>query len=300
MRLLDILLLTLVQLIWGGNYALQKDAIAAFPPILLVALAYVVIGLTLSLFTRQTHTSQRKLALLAFLSCTLPTSLTFYGVAHAPVTLGSLLMQLQVPFGVVVAWCLGRGQPNSRSIAGIAVTLAGAAVVIGVPNFGGEVWGGVFIVAGTCIWAASQAVLPLVTRDEGLRLYAGLSRHATPQVIIVSLIFESNQLDSIRNAPALAWGELLFGALIAASLCFSIWYKVLMRVPADRILPFLLLQPAAAVLGGWLWLGEPLSAGLLAGGAIIVAGLSIILWPGKPGASAMPVARVEAAVPPEI
>ena len=39
MRPLDIVLLVLVQIIWGANYAVQKDAIAAFPPLLLVGIA---------------------------------------------------------------------------------------------------------------------------------------------------------------------------------------------------------------------------------------------------------------------
>jgi drug/metabolite transporter (DMT)-like permease len=61
---------------------------------------------------------------------------------------------------------------------------------------------------------------------------------------IASIVFETGHLDAIRNAPPLAWGEVLFGALIGAVLCFSLWYKLIMRVPADKILPFLLLMPA--------------------------------------------------------
>src|SRR5262245_17559084 len=300
MRPLDIVLLVLVQIIWGANYAVQKDAIAAFPPLLLVGIGYLIIAVALTPFTRRTHSPQWKLALLAFFSCTLPTGMTFFGLAHCPVSLGTLLMQMQVPWGIAVAWLLGRGKPDLRNIAGIAVALIGAAIVVGVPSFEGEVWGWVFVVIGSCVWTSCQAVLPMVTRDEGLRLYAGLSRHATPQVLIASLVFESGHLDAIRTASPLAWGEVLFGALIGAVLCFSLWYKLIMRVPADRILPFLLLMPAAGVLAGWLMLGEALSFGLLLGGVIIVLGLAIILWPRDAAAPEIAVAQVEAAAPPEI
>lgn len=300
MRPLDIVLLALVQLVWGANYAVQKDAIAAFPPLLLVGIGYAIISVALTPFTRRTHSPQWKLALLAFFSCTLPTGMTFFGLAHCPVSLGTLLMQMQVPFGIAVAWVLGRGKPDLRNIAGIIVAMAGAAIVIGVPSFEGEVWGWSFVIIGSCIWAACQAILPMVTRDEGLRLYAGLSRHATPQVLIASAIFETGQWEAIRHATPLAWGEVLFGALIAAALCFSLWYKLLMRVPADRILPFLLLMPAAGVLGGWLLLGEALSTELLIGGMIIIAGLAIILWPRRDEPRAIPIAQAEVAAPPEI
>jgi O-acetylserine/cysteine efflux transporter len=300
MRPLDILLLALVQLIWGANYAVQKDAIAAFPPLLLVGIGYAIIALTLTPFTRRTHSPQWKLALLAFFSCTLPTGMTFFGLAHCPVSLGTLLMQMQVPFGIAVAWMLGRGKPDARNIAGIVVALAGAAIVIGVPSFAGETWGWGFVVIGSCIWSACQAILPMVTRDDGLRLYAGLSRHATPQMLIASVVVETGQWDAIRSASLLAWGEVLFGALIAAALCFSLWYKLLMRVPTDRILPFLLLMPAAGVLAGWLLLGEALSFGLLVGGAIIIAGLAIILWPRRSETHPMPTTATPAPVPPEV
>lgn len=300
MRPLDILLLVVVQIIWGANYAVQKDAIDAFPPLLLVGIGYAIIALTLTPFTRRTHSAQWRLALLAFFSCTLPTGMTFFGLAHCPVSLGTLLMQMQVPFGIAVAWMLGRGRPDVRNIAGIVVALAGAAIVVGVPSFEGEIWGWSFVVVGSCIWSACQATLPMVTRDEGLRLYAGLSRHATPQVLVASLIFEAGQWDAITNASPLAWGEVLFGALIAAALCFSLWYKLLMRVPADKILPFLLLMPAAGVLAGWLLLDEALSVGLLFGGAIIIAGLAIILWPRRSEARPMPTTPTAAPVHPEV
>jgi drug/metabolite transporter (DMT)-like permease len=73
-----------------------------------------------------------------------------------------------------------------------------------------------------------------------------------------------------------------------------------MRVPADKILPFLLLMPAAGVLAGWLLLGETLSFGLLIGGAIIIAGLAIILWPRRSETRTMPPAATTAPVTPEI
>lgn len=298
MRSIDILLLVLVQIVWGANYAVQKDAIAAFPPLLLVGIGYLIISLALTPFTRRTHSPQGKLALLAFFSCTLPTGMTFFGLAHTPVSLGTLLMQMQVPFGIAVAWLLGRGKPDLRNIAGIVVALVGATIVIGVPSFEGEVWGWVFVVIGSCIWTSCQAVLPMVTRDDGLRLYAGLSRHATPQVLVASMLFEAGQWDAVKNASLFAWGEVLFGALVAAALCFSLWYKLLMRVPADKILPFLLLMPASGVLAGWLLLGEALSMGLLAGGAIIIGGLAIILWPRR--ADALALATAEAVAPPEV
>jgi O-acetylserine/cysteine efflux transporter len=98
-------------------------------------------------------------------------------------------------------------------------------------------------------------------------------------------------------ASPLAWGEVLFGALVAATLCFSLWYKLLMRVRAeDPALP----AADAGVLAGWLLLGEALSAGLLAGGAIIIGGLAIILWPRKGDALAMAIAQAEAVDPPEV
>src|SRR5688572_3141736 len=245
MRPLDIVLLVLVQIVWGANYAVQKDAIAAFPPLLLVGVGYLIISAALTPFTRRTHSPQWKLAVLAFFSCTLPTGMTFFGLAHCPVSLGTLLMQMQVPFGIAVAWLLGRGKPDLRNIAGIVVALAGAAVVIGVPSFAGEVWGWVFVVIGllhldlvpgSAADGHARRRAPALCRPVARRDAAGAGR---------SLLFEAGQWDAIKNASPLAWGEVLFGALVAATLCFSLWYKPLMRVPADKILPFLLLMPAS-------------------------------------------------------
>ena len=119
-------------------------------------------------------------------------------------------------------------------------------------------------------------------------------------MLIASLLFETGHLDAIRIASPLAWAEMLFGATVASVLCYAIWYRLLMRVPADRILPFLLLMPAASVLAAFLLLGEALSMGLLIGGLVIIGGLAIILWPRRADAPTMPVAPTAAPVPPEV
>lgn len=301
MRPLDIVLLALVQLIWGGNFALQKGALEAFSPILLVGLAYLVIAVVLTPFTRRTHTPQWKLGVIAFFACTAQTSITFYGFDHCPVGLGTLLMQLQAPFGIMVAWLLGRGRPDLRNAVGILIALGGAAMVLGVPDIEGETWGWTLIVAGSCLWAACQAFLPMVTRDDGLRLYAGLCRHAAPQVLIAAWLLEDGHWAAMQAAPLSAWGQMLFGALAASAFCYAVWYKLLMRVSADRILPFLLLQPVAGVAAGWLLLGEALSPGLVIGGLVVIAGLAIILWPRKPAVARMTAASLQpAAAPPEV
>lgn len=60
-----------------------------------------------------------------------------------------------------------------------------------------------------------------------------------------------------------------------------LWYKLLVRNRIDQLLPFSLLMPPVGVATGVLYLGEPLRTSLLAGGAIILIGLAVIVWPSR-------------------
>ncbi len=70
-------------------------------------------------------------------------------------------------------------------------------------------------------------------------------------------------------------------AMIGFAAGYMLWYKLLVRNRIDQLLPFTLLMPAMGVATGVVVLGESLPASLLVGGAIILLGLAVIVWPSR-------------------
>ena len=78
------------------------------------------------------------------------------------------------------------------------------------------------------------------------------------------------------NLSAFAWASLLAQTAIGAFASYLVWMWMLGRYPATRISAFVFLTPLFALLFGALWLGEPVSSQLLAGLALVAAGIVLV------------------------
>jgi O-acetylserine/cysteine efflux transporter len=160
---------------------------------------------------------------------------------------------------------------------GSLVCLIGVAIVVGKPE-ATDAWLGILAMTiGVISWSVVQAMVPIISKDHGMTLYAAMARYAAPQMILASLIFESGQLHVIQTVPLAAWAAVVGIALFGFALPYAIWYWLLMRHRVDELTPFLLLMPIFGVIVAAYQLHEPLPATLLLGGAVVLAGLAIIV-----------------------
>lgn len=288
----DLLLAVLVQVLWGVGFAMAKPAVAHFPPLVMMSIAYLVTtAVLLPSAWRSITTPWPKLALIAALGATIQGWLIFSGLRDLPASTATLLIQLQVPFAVLCAWALGGQRPDSRRLAGIAVAFVGVVIVAGAPAAAAG-WPALLVALGALSWAAGQAVMQKAARDGGRILTAGIAMHALPQLVLASVLLEQGQIEALRTATAAQWGAVLIFAVGGFVLAYTIWYGLLRRHPMDRVVPFMLLMPVVGVAFSAMALGERPSTQELLGGAVIVGGLALVILRGSPAT-----ARPEIATP---
>jgi O-acetylserine/cysteine efflux transporter len=133
------------------------------------------------------------------------------------------------------------------------------------------------VAVGALSRAAGQAVAQVAARDEGRTLFAGIALFAVPQLAAASALLGCGQLAALRGAGVLDWAALAGLTVSGFVLAYSIWYGLLRRYPMDQIAPFALLMPVVGVALSAAALGERPSALELAGGAVILAGLALIV-----------------------
>jgi O-acetylserine/cysteine efflux transporter len=277
MRPSHILLAVLVQLFWGATYPLCKPYVDVFPPMALVAMVYTIVAIVSAPLVPRPSTPTRTLFLLGFFGGALQTSMVFVALKYLPASTAVLSMQAQLPVAVVASWFMGRDKPNLRNTLGSIVCLVGIVIVVGRPEATDAWLGLAAMFLGVASWAIAQAAIPVVAKDHGMTLYAGMTRYAAPQMIVMSLLFEHNQLHTLADVPLGAWGSVPIIAMSGFALPYAIWYWLLMRHRIDELMPFVLLMPIVSIVVATELLGETLPPTLLIGGLVVIAGLALVV-----------------------
>ena len=91
-----------VALIWGMGLVFSKAAIAHFLPVLLMAFRFSLTAMVLVWFVPMPRGQLRALFSIALISAALQYSLTFTGLKGLDAGVAALIVQLEVPFLVLV------------------------------------------------------------------------------------------------------------------------------------------------------------------------------------------------------
>ncbi|MCJ2054480.1 EamA family transporter [Methylobacterium sp. J-070] len=290
MTLRDGLAALLVVTILGVNFVAIKVGLETVPPLMLSALRFAFAALPAVLVIRP---PRAPLALVVAFGLALGVGqfgLLFTALRLGmPAGLSSLLIQVQVPFTVVLAWLFLKERPRGLQLLGGAIALSGVAAV-GLGRGGGAPAGPLLMVVGAALaWACANIIAKRIGRVDMLALMVWGSLATTPPLLALSLLTEGRgALDSLSHPSWVAIASIAFQAYPTTLLAFGLWSRLLTRYPAATVTPFALLVPVAGILSTHLVLGEPLSTDILAGGSLILVGIALSLRGGRsaPAASA--------------
>ena len=265
-----------VALIWGMGIVFAKAALEYFPPILLMAFRFSLSALLLIWFVKVPRPLLGRICLIALVSAAIQYGLTFGGLKYLDASTAVLVVQLEVPFLVILGAIFLRERPSLKKILGIAFAFGGVALIAGEPRLAGQIVPILMVLGGAFSWGVGQIMVRSLGPVGGFTLIAWVSVFAAPQLFIASFIFERDQIRLIQEANWIVWGTVVYLGLIMTAFGYAIWYHLLGKYPVSRAAPFLLLLPVFTILGGVLLLGEGLSLQTALGGAVVIAGVAAI------------------------
>lgn len=292
MKPIDVLPAIAVAVIWGMGFIVAKAAMSHFSPILLMALRFSLTAFCLAWFFPPPRRLFKQLFWIALVSAALQYSLTFNGVRGIDASTAALLVQLEVPFGLLLAWLVLGDRISLQQGCGILVAFAGAVLIIGEPRLSGHLIYAFLVVGGAFTWAVGQIMIKKLGDIGGFRLISGVALFAAPQLFVASFIFERDQIAQIETASIGAWAAVAYLGLIMTALGYALWYRLLGRYSVNQVMPFLLLLPVSSVFGGIFFLGESLTTKIALGGCLAIFGVALItiqrfrfavLWPRRSG-----------------
>ena len=142
-----------VAFVWGLGLVFAKAAISHFPPILLMAFRFTVTAAALVWFVKPAINQMRTLFLISFISATLQYSLTFSGLAGLDASATALIIQLEIPFLVIIGALFLKETPGWRRWIGILIAFFGVYQITGEPDIGNALGSVMLVIGGGLAWA---------------------------------------------------------------------------------------------------------------------------------------------------
>ena len=205
----------------------------------------------------------------------------FFGIAHGmPPGLASVIVQTQALFTIVFAALALGERPTPMQWVGSAVALAGLGL-IGL-SVGGEFSPRAFVLTlvSPVSFGVGNVLLKRLGPADMPGLMAWLSLVPPLPALAVSMVLDGPLAlpRALARATPAGWLSALFLGVAATSLAYALWGALLRRYPTATVAPFALLVPVVGALSSSLVFGERFGALRLAGMALVLAGLTLILY----------------------
>jgi O-acetylserine/cysteine efflux transporter len=270
-----------IPLTWGMGFVFAKAAIEHFPPIFLMSLRFAVTALALVWFVRVPLPHLRKVFGITLVAAAIQYSLTFTGLKSLDASIAILVVQLEVPFLALVGGIFLKESVSRRKWLGIAVAFVGIAIIGGTPRLVGAWIPMLLVVGGAFAWAVGQAMVRRVQGVDGWTMTAWVAVFAAPQLLVMSLIFESGHVRAVESANWIVWTTVVYLGLVMTAFGYGLWYTLVRRHPLSTVGPFLLLLPFFSVAAAAIFLGERLTWQATLGGLVLLAGVGVIVTEGR-------------------
>lgn len=285
MPLRHIALALLVVAIWGFNFVIIKLSVEALPPILAAGLRFVAAALPAVLFIRPP-----KAAWWLVVAFGLSLGFALYGFLNLALAWGmsaglsSLVLQTQAFFTMALAFVLLGERPTRFQVIGAVIAFGGIGV-IALERLSATA---LLPLGMTLMAALSWGLANVLTRKAGrvnaLAFTVWGSLAAPLPLIGLSLLVEGPTM-VLAALAGFGWQEaglIAFLAYPATLLGGAIWSWLLGRHPASTVAPFTLLVPITGLLSGYLVLGETVTPIEIGGAVLVIAGLVVTVWRGRP------------------
>ena len=303
MRPRDSALAVLVALIWGTNFVAIRTGLDSVPPLLFLAVRFVVVCVPAVFLVRRPGLPWRDLALIGLFTSLGQFALLYLSLhLGMPPGLSSLVLQAQVLLTVVIAALWLRERPSLPQRLGVALGGAGLLTIAVGRGLAAPLLPLVVLVLAAVSWAVGN----VLTRRAGALTGPGAGLGVTVWSGLVvplpalALSFAVEGPEAIGAALThVQWSAILstgYTAYLSSLVGYGIWNTLLSRHPVAKVTPFAMLVPVFGMAAAAIAYGERPTLLEAMGGAVLLAGVAVAVL--RPRRSAHVAVDVEPAARP--
>ena len=279
MKTRDIFIALLVPVVLGFGFVIAKPAMQYFPPYLLMGMRFTIPALILVWWFPLPKGLYFNLFKVSLIGSALQYGLTYTGLNIIDASSAVLLVMLEVPFGIIIAFFLLKEIPTLKNIVGLIIAFVGVIILSGAPNLEGKYFGVILVLSGSFTWALGAVMAkPLSKKIGAFALMTWLCVFSGPMLLIVSFIFDGNPIIYILSANINSWLTVIFLGFFMQPVGYAAWYYVLSRYPVNKVMPVLLILPVTGLVTSIFLLGEDPPKQVFLGGLVIIFGVGMILF----------------------
>jgi drug/metabolite transporter (DMT)-like permease len=285
---MNVVVWLLLCLIWGTTWYVIKIGLADLPPFSFAAARFVSAALIVLAVIRlqkiplpKTRRYWALLAATGLLQFGFNYSMVFWSEQYISSGLAAVLQATIPAFGLLTARVhLPQEKITGRKIAAILIGVAGVATIFAeqlrVDNL--TAFAGCAAVVAGALAAAEASVL---TKRFGASLHPaslllGQMACGLLPLLLIGFLKEGNPVNFRWTTAAIF--SVLYLAVVGTIAAFWLYYWLLKRVESSAAMAIALVTPLVAVVVGALALGERLRPQTYAGGALILASVSLIAF----------------------
>ena len=275
----DILIAISIPILLGFGFVIAKPAMEYFPPYLLMGMRFTIPALILVWWFPLPKGLFLDLFKVSFIGSTLQYGLTYNGLNIIDASSAVLLVQLEVPFGILIAFFLLKEIPKIKNIVGLVIAFFGVFILTGAPNLEGKYFGVLLTLSGAFTWSLGAVMAkPLSKKIGAFALMTWFAVFSGPMLILISVIVNGNPIQYILFANFNSWLTVLYLGFFMQPAAYGAWYYVLSKYPVNKVMPVLLLLPITGLITAIFLLGEDPPKQVFLGGTVIVLGVGMILF----------------------
>ncbi|MFF5172307.1 EamA family transporter [Micromonospora sp. NPDC000089] len=296
--------LLLVYVLWGSTYLGIRIAVESLPPLASAAIRFAAAGLVLGAVLRlrrgpgALRVDRRQLGSAALVGALLLAGgnglvvLAESGPAGAAVPSGiAALLVATVPLLVVLLRTVTGDRPRAWTFVGVSLGFVGLVLLV-LPTGGtGAVplAGALIVVAGAASWSVGS-FLSNRLRMPADPFVATVYEMFAGGLLLAVLAVGRGELRGFSPAEVTtrSWLALAYLTVAGSLIAFTAYVWLLARAPISLVSTYAYVNPAVAVALGALLVAEPITAQVLLGGAVIVAGVALVVTTERPRRPAAP------------
>jgi drug/metabolite transporter (DMT)-like permease len=294
-RLLIVLAFAAVYIIWGSTYLGIRYAIETLPPFLMAGTRFTIAGLILFAWAafkgesiRASFSHWPRALLIGGLLLLVGNGGVTWAEKYIASGLAALLVATEPLWVVMLNWSVSRKRPNSMVLLGVVIGLAGVVLLVsdGLKRVNGEslmslAGVGVMLVASLA-WASGSVYSNRRPIKGSTSVAAGMQMIAGGGLLLLlALVAGDFPRLSLSNTSWVSIGAFVYLLVFGSLIGFTAYSFLLHNVTPARAATYAYVNPVVAVLLGWSFAHEPLTARMLTAAAVIVFSVVLITTFGR-------------------